>query len=189
MTTIAPDLRPSHVTGYRLFVVDIERLCLASLTGNTLWLPGEIQKAECRVSKAITRAHVDQFRSPHPQCTCGIWSVFSRKGIDRVYPWKSYIKNPEAFKRVNNQTVHSIVSQRRAARPFLTIPRKALKGKTVWLVSAQIEQWGIVLKHSDGYRSEFARIIPATIHAYPRIHQDVHQKKLIAEIKRRYCAI
>ena len=58
--------------------------------------------------------------------------------------------------------------------------------KSSEVISAQIEQWGRVAKHEFGYRSEYARIIPETIHVYPRQYSSNVQKKILWTIKTKY---
>jgi hypothetical protein len=53
------------------------------------------------------------------------------------------------------------------------------------VVSAQVEQWGVVIEHEGGYRSEYARIIPETIQVYPRPRRPRHVK-LIKKLREVY---
>jgi len=53
------------------------------------------------------------------------------------------------------------------------------------IVSAQVEQWGRVIEHRDGYRSEYARIVPGTIQFWPRPHKPSN-KKLINFLRAKY---
>ena len=52
-------------------------------------------------------------------------------------------------------------------------------------ISARVEQWGTVIEHEDGYRSEFARILPESIQFYPRPVRP-HRKKLLMFLRQKY---
>lgn len=53
-------------------------------------------------------------------------------------------------------------------------------------VSARIEQWGIVIEHETGYRSEYARIIPESIQAFPRNILNKRYDRVIKYLREKY---
>jgi hypothetical protein len=53
-------------------------------------------------------------------------------------------------------------------------------------ISARVEQWGVVIEHEWGYRSEYARIIPDTIQAYPRSGRNKKYDRVIKYLREKY---
>jgi hypothetical protein len=112
-----------------------------------------------RCACKMTRHH--EITKPSLNCTCGIWACKSRKGLGKTFPF------------------HVAVSQ---------FP-KELRGQykcTRQYVSAQIQQWGIVIEHERGFRSEYARVIPETIQFWPRTFS--RNRNLIQLLRRKYGA-
>lgn len=53
--------------------------------------------------------------------------------------------------------------------------------------SAQVLQWGVTIEHQGGYRSEYARIIPESIQAFPRqVGSYGKQKKIVKFLRKKY---
>lgn len=115
---------------------------------------------EVKESRCLHVNHHPEVKvQPAPQCTCGVWSCKSRNDLHRTFPPIFYL--PESFLRIGQSRLE--------------------------FVSARIEQWGVVIEHERGYRSEFARIIPETIQWYPRpkFHQN---RKLLLHLREKYAA-
>jgi hypothetical protein len=53
------------------------------------------------------------------------------------------------------------------------------------IFTARVEIWGVVIEHEWGYRSEFARIIPQSIQAWPRYHA-APMRKCVNNLRNKY---
>lgn len=147
------ELGSEHIRAMRVFLVDRNKLLLTSIGGSR-----EVwTPGEIKRSVCLfAKAH--GHLKPEPLCTCGIWSCTSRKNLEKTFP--------------------AIPMQMQKPVQF------SFGGwSQELLVSAQIEQWGIVIEHQWGYRSEYARIIPETIQVYPRRQQ---HHKLIKHLREKY---
>lgn len=144
-----------HVESIRIFRVDVEKMLLKSVAKEDIWLPGEIKMSKCAASR-----HPDV--KPEVGCTCGLWACKSRKAMYKTY-----------------QPIIYSASSQQSMRPFF------MQYRQDYVVSARIQQWGIVIEHEWGYRSEYARIIPETIQMYPR-QDKVRYRNLIKELRRKY---
>lgn len=155
-SSLPTEFGSQHIQAMRVFILDREKLVLRSIGATReIWLPGEIKHSVC--NRAPAHGHV----KPVAECTCGIWSCHSRKYLSMVFPHDVYLPRPVP-------------------------PRMFGFGPTLrqeLFVTAQIEQWGTVIEHEMGYRSEYARIIPESIQIYPRRNQ---HKKLIKFLREKY---
>jgi hypothetical protein len=150
----------SCVQALRIFRFNYDNLVLTSVAKGDIWLPGEIMRSHCGFAKH--HGHL----KPEVECMCGIWSCKGRAGLHKTFP-------PSVYNTRGHGTVHDF--------PFML-------GKVRYplhFVSAQIEQWGVVIEHEWGYRSEYARIIPQSIQVYPRTEKPRH-KKLITLLREKY---
>ncbi len=152
--------------GCRIFRLDLNKMLLKSLNHgkqNKPWLPGEIQVSRCDHlqynNAAVTHGVLTDLK-PVKDCTCGIWSCKSRKIMEKTYP-------PQMMQRDRSQWLF----------------RSNFNDYTIY---ARIQQWGVVIEHQNGYRSEFARIIPESITFYPRQNKSSHNKKLISYLRQKY---
>lgn len=157
------DITATPVEGTRLFLLSRKNLLLMSVMYGGAWLPGEDQQSTCN----HVRAHGPM--PPAMGCTCGIWSCSSRSGLIRSYP----------------QLVQGLGKKPQAPEAIFTSWFMPVRVEAGVYFSARILQWGQVIEHEWGYRSEFARIIPATIQAYPRIHARV-TRKLVQHLREKY---
>lgn len=156
-----PKLGAEPIKGIRIFELDWDTLELKAIgLGIEAWVPGEIKRSNCKHAKA------HGYLKPEEDCTCGIWSCKSRKGLQKVFPadmMKSYRQKP---------------GDKFSSYYFS-------KGTRKFYYSAQIEIWGKVIQHQYGYRSEYARIIPQTITVYPRMPKPV-DVKLVKLLRKKY---
>lgn len=149
---------PEPVVGVRLFGINYNKLLLTSLAQrvNDFWLPGEIKQSVCG------RAPEHGVVPPAADCTCGIWSCKSRTGLNKSF------SDMLAFQATSVDNPWYGYTPRYHA-----------------MICARIEQWGIIIKHEWGYRSEYARIIPESICWWPRANGRT-QSKLLNYIRERY---
>lgn len=153
----------------RIWKVDMSDLTLRSLTGEK-WLPGEVKESHCSHIR-ISNAHQDLKVKPDENCTCGIWSCKTRKQLHHVFRDLAQVQLQRSFV--------AQVQLRKGIQPSFGYKKEVF-------VSARIEQWGVVIEHEMGYRSEYARIIPESIQYFPR---GTHQhKKLVAYLREKYGA-
>jgi hypothetical protein len=111
-----------------------------------------------RSACSVARAHGHV--KPEADCTCGFWSCKSRKALTKAFP--------QAFFKYEWYPIHFEEVQ----------PR---------YYCARIQQWGVVIKHEHGWRSEYARIIPETIQFWPRVSKDqIKNPKLLLWLRERY---
>lgn len=153
----------SHVEGTRVFVLDPKKLLLRSWSMDHIWLPGVIEVSQCRIAKG----HKDL--KPEPDCTCGIWSCKSRKQLHKIFA--PHVPSTRRTRRYSSQFLGDFFN--------IYIP---------WMptvFSARVEQWGVIIEHQFGYRSEFARIIPQSIQVYPR-PQTPQYNKLVKFLRNKY---
>ena len=150
--------QPQEAT--RLFIIDKDILLLRSMVqlSEDAWMPGVTKKSEC---VKLRRWIAGKFGTVGTKITHNI-ALHCTCGI---WSCKSRhglaIAYPELLNQLHMRT-----------RKFL-------------YVSARIQIWGKVIEHETGYRSEYARIIPQTIQAYPRIHSAA-QRKLIRGLRDKY---
>ena len=148
---------PEPIIGVRLFNIDRNRLLLQSLAIRKAdyWLPGEIKESVCNNSPK--HGHIE----PVADCSCGIWSCTSRRGLIQSFP-------------------ASVLFQKNTDDNYF-----GYWSSYVPYICARIEQWGIVIKHEWGYRSQYARIIPESICWWPRSYGRT-QTKLLDHIREKY---
>lgn len=154
------------VVGIRAFKLDSVTMELRSLHSQKAdtWKPGQIKRSVC--THAL--AHPDL--RPEAACTCGIWSCKSRSALSRAFPGATLMFKP--FTAAGQWSAGQWLIDDDAPRPQY--------------FSAQIEQWGRVIEHEDGYRSEFARIIPGTIQVWPRPKDIRKHRKVVNFLRRKY---
>lgn len=152
------DIAASPLIGYRMFAVHAERLALSAIARTSFtWEPGP-QRFKCN---HVNEAHQHEINIA-TNCGCGFWATRSRKLMEQIYP-------PHQFGSRQ-------ISLGRFSRPARML-----------VVTAQIEMWGKVIEHKDGYRSEWARIIPQTIQAYPRNARLIPvNRKIIEFLRKKY---
>lgn len=80
--------------------------------------------------------------------------------------------------------VWSCTSRKNLTKTFPMMVNPLYKKNHLLFVSAQILQWGIVIEHEWGYRSEYAQIIPETIAVWPRV-SGAH-RKLVQRLREIY---
>jgi hypothetical protein len=148
------------VKAIRVFRVDTNKNTLRSLAFDEVWNPGEIKKSKC-LHIRIPNVHSNSvIVSDKPEVHCTC-GIWSCKNRKKL--------------------VSAVFGG------FLIAAN--LRRKKIY-VTAQIEQWGRVIEHADGYRSEYARIIPETISWWPRDASDSWgvQKKYLLFLRKRYGA-
>jgi len=163
----------SHVEAIRLFELDRKRFLLRSLNGRDRWEPGEIKKAECSVVATFAQIHTEiqgLLNVPHIDCSCGIWSCSTRQGLHKSFSHSlEYLKMAEKLPP-GDYTISS---------PFFWMPEQFK------YFAARVEIWGSVIEHEWGYRSEYARIIPDSIHIWPR-RGDSNDYRIVRNLRKRY---
>jgi hypothetical protein len=169
MEALPQDLGSQHVEAFRLFVLNWKKLELHSIAvmKKDPWLPGEIQQSIC--------SHVPHhgFLKPEAACGCGIWSCKSRKALNQTFLGLAQsIVNPRP-QNYGDWLLTSVLPRKQRCGPFY--------------ISARVEQWGAVIEHELGYRSEYARIIPQTIQVWPR-RNNKRYHALVTELRRKYSA-
>jgi hypothetical protein len=149
--------QPQEAT--RLFVVDKDELLLRSMVqlSDDAWKPGVVKKAECVKLRVFSSRFMSDMKQHTIDPHCTC-GIWSCKSRHGLA-----IAYPELLNQLHMRT-----------RKFL-------------YVSARVQIWGKVIEHETGYRSEYARIIPQTIQAYPRIHS-APQRKLIRALRDKYTA-
>lgn len=161
-------LGSEHVEAVRLFGFNRHKFLLTSLNGHgNEWVPGEIQEAECRyVPKNFIHTEIrDTLLVPHIDCMCGIWACKGRKGLSASFPTMvDWAKRQKETLTENQEFLNSWL--------FTPVMRRDY-------FAARVQMWGRVIEHEWGYRSEYARIIPESIHVWPRgIESDIRVRNL-----------
>lgn len=150
------DYAAQHFVGMRIFTLDYDKMLLQSLTGNG----GDTCWMPGQIKRSVcgqAYAHRHEHLKPAIDCTCGIWSCKSRRTLAAAFPML-------------------------AGMGYLV----GLRSYSPRYISAQVEQWGVVIEHEQGYRSEYARIIPESIQEWPRSKDSWRNRKLVNLLREKY---
>lgn len=146
--------------GFRIFRVNEQDNTLMSFTPlgkHSPWLPGQIMESVC--------SHVPQHgpQPPHLNCTCGFWSVKSRRDLVRAYPslaqrvmnqWKRERHFRESEAKKHKPIVGHRIEMDVAIQNFLT-GLAGMQGTLVALGGSGSKKSPLVFVHTPKTRGKY----------------------------------